>query len=71
MTDLDVVGGVTTVRFDNPPVNALDLDVLDTIVATMRRIDGPVVIPALASVSRPVSICEPSSMADPTTRTDS
>jgi enoyl-CoA hydratase len=44
VTDLDVVGGVTTVRFDNPPVNALDLDLLDTIIATMRRIDGPVVV---------------------------
>jgi Enoyl-CoA hydratase/isomerase len=44
VTDLDVAGGVTTVRFDNPPVNALDLDVLDTVVATMRRIDGPVVV---------------------------
>jgi enoyl-CoA hydratase len=44
MTDLDVAGGVTTVRFDHPPVNTLDLDLLDTIVAIMRRIDGPVVV---------------------------
>ncbi len=36
--------GVTTVRFNHPPVNALDLDLLDSVIAAMRRIDGPVVI---------------------------
>jgi enoyl-CoA hydratase len=41
---LDVTDGVTIVRFDNPPVNALDLDLLEVIIASMRSIDGPVVI---------------------------
>ncbi|MGH3849018.1 MAG: enoyl-CoA hydratase/isomerase family protein, partial [Pseudonocardiaceae bacterium] len=44
VTDVDMADGVTTVRFDHPPVNALDLDLADAIVATMRRIEGPVVI---------------------------
>lgn len=44
MTDLDVAGGVTIVRIDHPPVNALDLDVLEEVVATIRGIEGPVVI---------------------------
>jgi enoyl-CoA hydratase len=35
---------VTIVRFDQPPVNALDLNLLDLIIASMRNIDGPVVI---------------------------
>lgn len=43
-TDVDVADGVTTVRFNHPSVNAIDLDLLDDVVATMRRIDGPVVI---------------------------
>lgn len=42
--DVDVADGVTTIRFNHPPVNALDLDLLDSVVATMRRIEGPVVI---------------------------
>jgi enoyl-CoA hydratase len=42
--DLNVDDGVTTVRFDRPPVNALDLELLDAVVATMRCIEGPVVI---------------------------
>ena len=41
---LEVVDGVSTVRFDHPPVNALDLDLLDDVIATMRGLDGPVVI---------------------------
>ena len=41
---LEVVDGVSVVRFDHPPVNALDLDVLDDVVVTMRGLDGPVVI---------------------------
>lgn len=42
--DVDVVDGVSTVRLDHPPVNALDLDLLDDVIATMRGLDGPVVI---------------------------
>jgi enoyl-CoA hydratase len=43
-TAVEAVDGVTVVRFDHPPVNALDLELLDDVVATMRRIEGPVVI---------------------------
>ena len=42
--DVDVADGVTTLSFNHPPVNALDLDLLECAVATMRRIEGPVVI---------------------------
>lgn len=41
---LEVVDGVSIVRFDHPPVNALDLDVLDDVIVTMRGLDGPVVL---------------------------
>jgi enoyl-CoA hydratase len=44
VTDLDTADGVTIVRFDNAPVNALDLDVLEVIIASMGRAEGPVVI---------------------------
>jgi enoyl-CoA hydratase len=44
VTDLDSADGVTIVRFDNAPVNALDLDLLEVITASMRGIEGPVVI---------------------------
>jgi enoyl-CoA hydratase len=44
VTDLEAADGVTTVRFDNPPVNALDLDLLEVITASMRSVEGPVVI---------------------------
>lgn len=44
MMDVDLVDGVTTLRLDHPPVNALDLELLDAIVATMGHLDGPVVI---------------------------
>ncbi|HEY1842760.1 MAG TPA: enoyl-CoA hydratase/isomerase family protein [Mycobacterium sp.] len=44
MTDLETGNGVTVVRFDNPPVNALDLDSLEVIIASMRSVEGPVVI---------------------------
>jgi enoyl-CoA hydratase len=44
MMDVDFVDGVTTLRLDHPPVNALDLELLDAIVATMGHLDGPVVI---------------------------
>jgi enoyl-CoA hydratase len=42
--DLDSADGVTIVRFDNAPVNALDLDLLEVITASMRGVEGPVVI---------------------------
>ena len=41
---VQIVDGVSTVRFDHPPVNALDLDLLDDVIVTMRGLDGPVVI---------------------------
>lgn len=41
---VEVVDGVSIVRFDHPPVNALDLDLLDDVIVTMRGLDGPVVI---------------------------
>lgn len=44
MADIETADGVTTVRFDNPPVNALDLDLLDVIIGAMRSIEGPVVL---------------------------
>lgn len=44
MTNPEVTAGVTIIRFDHPPVNALDLDLLDVIVASMRNVEGPVVI---------------------------
>jgi enoyl-CoA hydratase len=36
--------GVTILRLDNPPVNALDLGLLEVVTASMRNIQGPVVI---------------------------
>src|SRR6476660_2802260 len=44
MMDVDVVDGVATVRVDHPPVNALDIELLDAVVATMGHFDGPVVV---------------------------
>ncbi len=44
VTNPEVTDGVTIVRFDQPPVNALDLDLLEVIIASMRNIQGPVVI---------------------------
>ena len=44
MTKLETADGVTIVRFDNAPVNALDLDLLEVIIASMRSVEGPVVI---------------------------
>jgi enoyl-CoA hydratase len=44
VTNSEVVDGVTIVRFDHAPVNALDLDLLEAVVASMRGIEGPVVI---------------------------
>jgi enoyl-CoA hydratase len=43
-TDVNVADGVTTVWFDHPPVNALDLELLDATAAAMRDIHGPVVL---------------------------
>jgi enoyl-CoA hydratase len=44
LTDVEVTDGVTIVRFDNPPVNAADLDLLESVIASIRSIEGPVVI---------------------------
>jgi enoyl-CoA hydratase/carnithine racemase len=44
VTNPEVTDGVTIVRFDHPPVNALDLELLEVIIASMRNIEGPVVI---------------------------
>ena len=64
---LEVVDGVSVVRFDHPPVNALDLDVLDDVVVTMRGLDGPVVITGAGRFSRPGLISARSSTAVPNT----
>jgi enoyl-CoA hydratase len=40
----EVTDGVTILRLDNPPVNALDLSLLEVVIASMRNIQGPVVI---------------------------
>jgi enoyl-CoA hydratase len=42
--DRENADGVTIVRFDNAPVNALDLDLLEAIIASMRDLTGPVVL---------------------------
>jgi enoyl-CoA hydratase len=44
VTDLETADGVTIVRFDNAPVNALDLDLLEFIIASMGSVQGPVVL---------------------------
>jgi enoyl-CoA hydratase len=44
VTNLEVADGVTIVRLDHPPVNALDLDLLEVITASIRSVEGPVVI---------------------------
>jgi enoyl-CoA hydratase len=41
---IEVVDGGSIVRFDHPPVNALDLELLDDVIVTMRGLAGPVVI---------------------------
>jgi enoyl-CoA hydratase len=41
---VQLVDGVSMVRFDHPPVNALDLDLLDDLIVTMRGVDGPMVL---------------------------
>src|SRR3954453_9637705 len=42
--DVELVDGVTTVRIDHPPVNAFDLGLVDDAVATVRGIEGPIVL---------------------------
>jgi enoyl-CoA hydratase len=42
--DVDVTDGVSVVRIDHPPVNALDLALVEDAVATIGRLEGPVVI---------------------------
>jgi enoyl-CoA hydratase len=44
VTIAEVADGVTVVRFDHPPVNALDLNSLEDIIASMRSVEGPVVL---------------------------
>jgi enoyl-CoA hydratase len=44
VADLETADGVTIVRFDNAPVNALDLDLLEVIIGSMRSVQGPVVL---------------------------
>jgi enoyl-CoA hydratase len=44
VTDLETADGVMIVRFDNAPVNALDLDLLEVIITSMRSVEGPVVL---------------------------
>src|SRR5262245_8044924 len=42
--DVQVADGVTTVRINHPPVNAFNLDLVQDAVATIRGIDGPIVL---------------------------
>jgi enoyl-CoA hydratase len=42
--DVKLVDGVTTVRIDHPPVNAFDLGLVDDAVATVRGVQGPIVL---------------------------
>src|SRR5438309_1076088 len=42
--DVQLVDEVTIVRLDQPPVNAFTLDLVEDAVATIRRIDGPIVL---------------------------
>jgi enoyl-CoA hydratase len=44
VAEAEVTDGVTVVRFDHPPVNALDLDSLEVMIASMRNVEGPVVL---------------------------
>jgi enoyl-CoA hydratase len=41
---VELAAGVTTVRIDHPPVNAFDLGLVDDAVATVRSIQGPIVL---------------------------
>ena len=42
--DVEVTDGVSVVRLDRPPVNALDLDLVEDAVATLGSLEGPVVV---------------------------
>ena len=42
--DPQLADGVTTVRIDNPPVNAFNLGLVEEAVDTIRSIDGPIVL---------------------------
>jgi enoyl-CoA hydratase len=42
--DVEVVDGVSVLRLNRPPVNALDLALVEDAVATLAGLDGPVVI---------------------------
>ena len=41
---VELADGVTTVRIDHPPVNAFDLGLVDDAIATVRGIQGPIVL---------------------------
>jgi enoyl-CoA hydratase len=47
--DVQQSDGVTTIRIDHPPVNAFDLALVDDAVATVRSIDGPIVLTGAGS----------------------
>jgi enoyl-CoA hydratase len=47
--DVASVDGVTTVRIDNPPVNAFDFELVEDAVATVRSIAGPIVLAGAGS----------------------
>ena len=47
--DVQVADGVTTVRIDHPPVNAFNLGLVEDAVATIRGIDGPIVLTGAGS----------------------
>jgi len=42
--DVELADGVTIVRIDHPPVNAFDQGLVDDAVATVRGIQGPIVL---------------------------
>ena len=42
--DVQVADGVTTVRIDNPPVNAFSLGLVEEAIATIGSIAGPIVL---------------------------
>jgi enoyl-CoA hydratase len=47
--DVASVDGVTTIRIDNPPVNAFDFGLVEDAVATVRSIAGPIVLTGAGS----------------------
>ncbi|BBW99423.1 hypothetical protein BST36_11895 [Mycolicibacterium moriokaense] len=42
--DVEVIDGVSVLRLNRPPVNALDLELVTDAVETLGRLEGPVVI---------------------------